>query len=66
MIKLLSHQKGKLNSIVRVSLINMVLSSFLITVGYAHDVAAKVLLERRVILVMAVPEVTTLLSGNRK
>jgi TonB-linked SusC/RagA family outer membrane protein len=38
MIKLLSHQKVRLNFIMRVSLINLVLSSFFISAGYAHGV----------------------------
>ena len=46
MIKLLSHQKERLNSIMRVSLITIVLSSFFITVGYAHGVTAKELSDR--------------------
>ena len=53
MIKLLSHQKGRLNFIMRVSLINMVVSSFLITVGYAHNISAEELLERKVTLDVA-------------
>jgi TonB-linked SusC/RagA family outer membrane protein len=50
MIKLLSHQKGRLIFIMRVSLINMILSSLLITIGYANDVSAQELLNRKVTL----------------
>lgn len=51
MIKLLTRQKKvRLNFIMRVSLVNIVLSGFFITVGYAHGATADESLNRRVTL----------------
>ena len=48
MIKLLSHQKIRLNFMMRVSLINILVSSFFISGVYAHGVTAAELSDRRV------------------
>src|SRR5688500_3136190 len=50
MIKLLSHQKVRLNLILRASLVKIDLTCFFISVGFAHGVTANELPDRRVAL----------------